>query len=490
MLTLILVLLPLFAGLILFLMRGLSLNAAKNFALVATLLELALGLYAFGFFYGANANEKLAAGGAIAEAKYQWIPALNIYFHLGLDGISMIMVLLTVFLLPVIVLSTFSFRNKNHVAFYALILLAEAALIGVFTAKDAFLFYFFFEAALIPVYFLATLWGGENAGRITFKMFVYTIFGSLFMLVAFVFLYSQNGGSSNIASFYDLELSPQVQGLIFWAFFVAFAIKMPVFPFHSWQPDAYSESPTAATMLLSGIMSKMGVYGLIRILLPIVPFAVTQYGKYALILSIIGLLYGSIIAITQNNMKRLVAYSSFAHIGLMAAGVFTNTLEGLQGAMIQMLAHGINAVGLFFIVKIIFDRTGTRNLDALGGITQKARNLTIAFIIIMLGSVALPLTNGFAGEFLLLKSVYSANTYLGVFAGFTIIFGAVYMLRMVQKSMFGETNEVTALFKDISGTEILTLLPLVIMVIVMGVCPNIFLKITESAIQHLLEVSK
>jgi NADH-quinone oxidoreductase subunit M len=218
--------------------------------------------------------------------------------------------------------------------------------------------------------------------------------------------------------------------------------------------------------------------------------AVAQYGNYALILSIISLLYGSIIAITQNNMKRLIAYSSFAHVGLMSAGVFTKSLNGLQGVMIQMLAHGINAVGLFFIVKIIFDRTGTRNLDALGGITQKARNLTIAFIIIMLGSVALPLTNGFTGEFLLLKSVYNANTWLGVLAGLTIILGAVYMLRMVQKSMFGETNEVTALFKDISGSEVLTLLPLVIMVILMGVFPNVFLKITEPAIQHLLEISK
>jgi NADH-quinone oxidoreductase subunit M len=285
-------------------------------------------------------------------------------------------------------------------------------------------------------------------------------------------------------------ISPTNQGLLFWAFFIAFSIKMPVLPFHTWQPDAYSESPTPATMLLSGLLSKMGVYGLIRIMLPLAPIGVANWGLIGMILSVAGLIYGSIIAIQQNNIKRLIAYSSFAHMGLMAAGVLSGTLNGIQGALLQMVAHGINAVGLFFIVKIIYDRTNTRDLGALGGITQKTPALSIYFMIIMLGSVALPLTNGFVGEFLLLKSVYDKNAWIGAIAGLTIILGAVYMLRLMQRSMFGESNEVTAKFKDVSGSEIAVLFPIAAMVLLMGFFPNIFLKITEPAVNSILQMIK
>jgi NADH-quinone oxidoreductase subunit M len=285
-------------------------------------------------------------------------------------------------------------------------------------------------------------------------------------------------------------LSSNAQNLLFWAFFIAFAIKMPVLPFHTWQPDAYSESPTPATMLLSGLLSKMGVYGLIRIMLPLAPVGVANWGQFGMILSVIGLIYGSIIAIQQNNIKRLIAYSSFAHMGLMAAGVLSGNINGIQGALLQMVAHGVNAVGLFFIVKIIYDRTGTRDLSALGGITQKTPALSIYFMIIMLGSVALPLTNGFVGEFLLLKGVYDKNAWLGGFAGLTIILGAVYMLRLMQRSMFGESNEITDKFKDVSGSEVAVLLPIAAVVLIMGLFPNVFLKITEPAVNSILQMMK
>lgn len=481
MLALTLILIPLIGSILLFLLKGSNAGTSKNVAIVSSLVTFAVAIYAFATF---NVQTPI-------EAKYAWMKDLNINFHIGLDGISLLMVALTAFLVPLIILSTYKFSYKNHATFYALILLAEVALMGVFMAKDIFLFYFFFEAALIPVYFLAAIWGGNDAPRITFKMFVYTIFGSLFMLVAIVYLYMQ-GATADIQQLATTAklISPSSQSLLFWAFFIAFAIKMPVFPFHTWLPDAYSESPTPATMLLSGLLSKMGVYGLIRIMLPLAPAGVANWGMFGMVLAVIGLIYGSVIAIQQNNIKRLIAYSSFAHMGLMAAGVLSGTLNGIQGALLQMVAHGINAVGLFFIIKIIYDRTNTRDLSALGGITQKAPALSIYFMIIMLGSVALPLTNGFVGEFLLLKSVYDTNVWLGAIAGLTIILGAVYMLRLMQRSMFGESNKITTNFKDVSGTEIAVLLPITMMVILMGVFPNIFLKITEPAVSAILQMMK
>lgn len=424
---------------------------------------------------------------------YPWISSLGIHFSAGIDGISILLVLLTGLLVPLIILSTFNRRYERPATFYALILFMQAALMGVFTARDGFLFYLFFEAALIPIYFLAAMWGGANRIPVTFKFFVYTIFGSLFMLVALVYLYYQTPAtgaiahSSAIVDLYKLKLTPEAQNWVFWAFFIAFAVKMPVFPFHTWQPDTYVESPTPATMLLAGIMLKMGVYGLIRFILPIVPLGVETWGQTAIILSVIGIVYGSIIAIRQRDMKRLIAYSSFSHVGLMAAGVFSQTETGMQGALIQMLAHGINVVGMFFVADIIFSRTNTNQLDQLGGITRTTPRLTVYFMIMLLGSVALPLTNGFIGEFLLLHGVFTYNHYVGLAAGFTIIFGAVYMLRMFQKSMFGPTSSRTATFADLTLSESFVFIPLVLMVFWMGIYPNTFLKITEPAVVNLMK---
>ncbi len=388
MFTILLILIPLITGVLTLSLGG---RVAKQIALAGTLAELGMAIFVWTMFN--------PAAGRQFGFNYAWIASAGVSFGAGIDGISMLLVLLTAFLTPLIVLSAFGHNYRNPSTFYSLIVFMEAALIGVFTATDAFLFYFFFEAALVPVYFLAAIWGGENRLKVTFKFFVYTIFGSLFMLVALVYLYFQTPGahSSAITAFYDLQLTPTAQGWVFWAFFVAFAIKMPLFPFHTWQPDTYTESPTPATMLLAGIMLKMGIYGLIRLLLPITPLALNQWGAVAIVLSVIGIIYGSIIAIQQRDMKRLVAYSSFAHVGLMSAGVFSGTINGMQGAMIQMLAHGINVVGMLFVVDIIFSRTQTRHLDHLGGITQKTPGLSVYFMVLLLGSVALPAHERFRG---------------------------------------------------------------------------------------------
>lgn len=477
MLTVALIALPAVAGVLLLLVRG---ENAKKIALASTLAELGLGLYVVEAFKAdATSQFNFAAN---------WIASANIQFSVGIDGLSVLLVLLTTLLLPLIVLATFGRSIANVHRFYALMLFMQAALVGVFVAKDAFLFYFFFEAALIPVYFLAAIWGGEDRIRVTFKFFVYTIFGSLFMLLALVWLYFQTPEhTSAIAAFYQLNLSDAQQSLLFGAFFIAFAIKMPVFPFHTWQPDTYTTAPFGATMLLSGIMLKMGTYGMLRFLMPIAPAGVEAWGGVAMILSVIGIVYGSIIAIQQRDMKRLIAYSSFAHVGLMSAGILSQTLDGIQGSLIQMLSHGVNVVGLFFVVEVIESRTKSRQLDNLGGITQHAPYLSVFFIVLMLGSVALPLTNGFVGEFLLLKSVYEYNLWIGVLAGTTIILGAVYMLRMVQKSMFGETSSLTATFDDLSLTEKLVFVPLVIMVFWIGLHPNTFMSLTEPAATELLK---
>jgi len=274
---------------------------------------------------------------------------------------------------------------------------------------------------------------------------------------------------------------------VFWAFFLAFAIKMPLFPFHTWQPDTYTEAPSAGTMMLAGIMLKMGIYGVIRWLVPLVPLGYNRWWDTAIVLSIIGIVYASIIAFRQKDGKRLVAYSSIAHVGLISAGIFAWTYFGLQGAMIQMLSHGINVVGMFFIWEIIGSRLNTRQISELGGIAKVAPKFAIAFLIITLGTVALPLTNGFVGEFLLLAGILSINLWLAVFAGLTMIFGAVYMLRMYKSVMQGETNALTAIFADISGSEKLVLGIICALIIVIGVYPQPILHISDAAVKQLVD---
>lgn len=455
-------------------------KAAKYAAMVFALASLAL--------------TAVVAGQFIPDASTQfvvnlpWIKELGINFHAGIDGISLITVLLTNVLVPVIILASYQHDYSKPNAFFALILFMQAGLLVVFTAMDAFLFYIGWEAALIPIYFICAIWGGKDRIKVNMKFFVYTIAGSLFMLLGIIYLYLQNPAHNfDIQAFYQLSLDPVQQGWIFWSFFIAFAIKMPVFPFHTWQPDTYTEAPAAGTMLLSGIMLKMGIYGVIRWLLPIVPAGVQDWGHFAIILSVIGIIYASLIAFKQRDAKRLVAYSSIAHVGLIAAGIFALNTQGMQGAMIQMLSHGINVIGLFFVLDIIFSRIKTNTIAEMGGIAKEAPKLAIAFLIIVLGTVALPGTNGFIGEFLLLVGVYQYNIWIVVFAGLTIIFGAVYMLRMYQQVMLGKTNELTVGFADIKGSEQLVLFVICALILVMGVYPKPVLHLSEAAVQQLLE---
>ena len=478
---LLLLLLPLAGGLILLLLKP---GAARPVALLLTLAELGLAML----------SDSLQHANGTLTYTAAWLPSYGISFALSADGLSILLVLLTGILLPVIVLSAWDRKLENASVFYGLILFMQAGLMGVFLAADGFLFYLFWEAALIPVYFLIASGGGEKRIQVTFKFFLYTVFGSLFMLVSLAYLYFQTAGnhSAAIADLYTAgaALDATTQCWLFCGLFIAFAIKMPLFPFHTWQPDTYTESPAAGTMLLSGIMLKMGVYGVMRWLLPLLPAAaVGHQGNIVMVLSVIGVVYGSVIAIRQKDIKRLVAYSSFAHVGLMAAGLFSLTNSGWQGASIQMLSHGVTVVGLFAVIEFIERRTHTRDIEKLGGITQSSVSLTILFLLILLGSVALPLTSGFIGEFLLLRGVFEWSPWYGAIAGLTIILGAVYMLRLFQFVMFGQKSEQTVQFAPLTLAEKATLIPLAILVIWIGVYPAPILELTAPAVEQLLKTA-
>lgn len=463
-----LIIVPLIAGLLVFGTKG---KASRNIALGFSLIEFALSLVAFVQYKHNPASADLVLN-------CTWVESLGIHFAVGLDALSLLLVLLTTFLIPLIILSSFKNEHEKPNSFYGLILIMQMALVGVFTANDGFLFYVFWELALIPIYFICLLWGGENRGAITFKFFVYTLLGSLFMLVGLIYVYSHTGFETGIKSWAiaDLyqagrSLDVNQQSFVFWCIFLAFGIKMPIFPLHTWQPDTYVNAPTQGTMLLSGIMLKMGTFGLIKWLLPLTPLAMEKWGGVAIGLSVFGIIYASCIAIVQKDYKRLIAYSSIAHVGLIAAGILSCTQQGIQGGVMQMLAHGVNVVGLFLIADILLRHTGTRDIDKLGGIRSMNGNFAVLFLIIMLGSVALPLTNGFVGEFLLINGVYQYSAIAAAFAGLTVILGAVYMLRSYQSIMLGERKDSAIAFGSLVGSDKLVLYIICFVIVAFGVYP-------------------
>lgn len=420
-----------------------------------------------------------------------WVEYMGISFKIGLDGVSILMVLLTNVLVPLILFSSFDRDIPDFKNYYSLIFFMQFALIGVFTSLDGFLFYVFWELALIPIWFICLLWGGNDRVRITLKFFIYTLSGSLLMLVGLIYLYLQTPGthSFDINSFYSLDLTNEQQGWLFWAFFLAFAIKIPVFPLHTWQPDTYTNAPTQGTMLLSGIMLKMGLYGIIRWMLPILPEGIAEWSWIAIGLSVVGILYSSAMAIAQKDFKRLIAYSSIAHVGLIAAGIFSFNMMALQGSVFQMISHGVNAVGLFFIADILQHRYKDKSMSELGGIAHSSTPFAVGFMIILLGSIALPLTNGFVGEFMLLSGLYNYGPWVAAFAGITVILGAVYMLRAYQKIMLGNVTEASSAFTPISANEKILIIIIAVLVIAGGIYPKPLLDIAGPSLELILAKS-
>ncbi|RYY60082.1 MAG: NADH-quinone oxidoreductase subunit M [Chitinophagaceae bacterium] len=481
--VLLLFLVPLIGGLVGFALKDAKL--ARGWALLVSFATMALSIKGF-----ADVRSETVSGFTAP-----WLGSLGSSFSLSLDGLSGILTLLTGIAYPIILLATWKtdYRKANN--FFGLLLLTQAGLMGVFTATDALLFYFFWELALIPVYFLCSGWGGERRIPVTFKFFIYTFTGSVIMLVALLYLYAQTPDSSfAMQSFYDLKLSNGTQGFIFWMLFVAFAVKMPIFPFHTWQPDTYEQSPTAVTMVLSGLMVKMGVFGVLRWVLPVVPNAAYIWGDVVMSLSVIGIVYASLLALQQDDLKRLVAYSSIAHIGLMGAAIFAETRTGLQGVLIQLFHHGVNIIGLWIVVELIERQFGTRKLSQLGGIAQKAPGLAILLVLVAFANVSLPLTNSFAGEFLMFNGIWSSGgtqyrVVFTVLATLSIILGAAYTLKMVQAVFFGAANERTAAGYRLRPAETVSLLLVAALILWFGFYPQPLINATEPFVKGLLKVA-
>jgi len=476
MLTLLLLLLPIVSGLIIYFLPE---NLTKQFALVSALASLVLGVVTY-FQFDVN-------GGTQFVMNYAWVNMLGIRFHIGMDGISLLMILLSNILSPLIILSSFKDKYENSKIFYSFLLIMQGAMNGVFVSLDMFLYYIFWELALIPAYFLVLWWGRGDNKKITAKFFIYTLFGSLFMLIAIIWLSMQGETpSSDISAIYQLNIPETIQLYLFLAFMLAYAIKIPIFPFHTWQPDTYTYSPSPATMLLGGVMLKMGLYSIIRWVIPVVPQAVEQYGIYIIVFASIGVFYASAIAWVQKDLKKLFAYSSIAHVGLITAGLFTATQMGLQGGLNQMLAHGINVVGLFYVCQILFRKFHDHDIHSMGGIRNKAPLFAGLFLVILLASVALPLTNAFPGEFMLLNSIFGVNPWLCLLAGSGVILGAVYMFSAYRKVMLGEVNNKTNSFTDLDSMDKWVLIPIVILIFVFGVYPQLITNLTEQSVSDII----
>lgn len=414
-----------------------------------------------------------------------WLQVLNSRFVLQADGLAKILILLTAISFPAIFIAT----SKNQIAqkniYLSLMLFTQTGLMGVFLAGDALLFYFFWELALIPVYFLCSIWGGERRITVTFKFFIYTFLGSLFMLIGIIFMYMHTKDHSfALSSFINAGLTKMQQVTAFALFFIAFAIKMPIFPLHTWQPDAYDQAPTSVTMVLSAVMVKMGLYGILRWLMPLFPSAFAAHTNIVMILSIIGVLYASFIAIRQDNIKKLIAYSSIAHIGLMSAALFANTEIGTQGVLIQLFSHGINVLGLWIIADIIEQQAGTKLLSEMGGLAKKQPTLAILLVAFSFANIALPLTNAFVGEFLMFNSLFQVNPWMAAAAGVSVVLAAIYTLNMVQKCAYGEVSMAIQKMNTNKSTQAV-LIVLILIVFVTGVFPQPLFDLTKDTLLQL-----
>ena len=482
MLTLLLIFWPLLATVGFFAIKP---SEAKKWAIVASVIELVISLVILMIFDPSEPAQFVVS--------HPWIRSLGINFHIGIDGISMLLVLLTTVLTPLIILSSFKHQYENAPSFYGLVLFMEMALIGVFCALDGFLFYIFWEMALIPIYFICLRWGGVNRGPVTLKFFIYTLAGSLIMLVGLIYVYFQTPGTHS----FDLEaiyaagqnLPASEQGIIFWALFVAFAVKMPVFPFHTWQPDTYHAAPSPGTMLLSGIMLKMGIYGVIRWLIPVVPDGVERWGSTALTLSVIGIVYGALVALVQPDVKKLVAYSSVSHLGFVMLGIWAATLQSVQGALLIMIGHGLSTGALFLLIGMLYERRHTREIAAFGGLARVIPIFSLLLVVTSLASIGLPGLNGFVGEFLVLVGSFERFPWATGIATTGVICAAAYLLWALQRIIFNRLDRPeNAHLSDLSARELWVVLPLVAGMVWLGLYPRPVLDRMDAAARHYIQL--
>jgi len=443
------------------------------------------------------------SGGFFFRETVDWIPSLGAKYALGVDGIAALLILLTTLLSFISVYSSFTAVTKREKEYYAFLLLLETGMVGVFCALDFFLFYVFWEVMLVPMYFLIGIWGGPRKLYAAIKFFLYTLAGSVVMLLAIIALYFfntsgflwwkglGNAPSFDIVHFHSIasQIPPDLQVWLFWAFFIGFAIKVPMFPFHTWLPDAHVEAPTAGSVILAGVLLKMGTYGFLRFSLPICPGASrTSWVQLAVVvLSIVGIVYGSMVAMVQKDMKKLVAYSSVAHLGFVMLGLFALNNAGIQGGILQSINHGLSTGGLFLLVGIVYERTHTRMIADYGGLSGVMPVYAMLFMVVLLASIGLPLLNGFVGEFTILTGAFLANWRWAAWASLGVILGAAYMLWLYQRVFFGElTNPKNKDLQDVNLREILTLAPLIVMCFWIGLYPKPFFEMTAKSAEKIV----
>jgi len=483
----ILIALPLLgAGILLLPFHGEPERQAQDARWIALATSILTFLVSLALWFGFDA----ANPGFQFTELHTWFEGANISYHLGIDGISLFMVLLTTFLTPLCVLCSWESIQSRVRAFMACFLLLEAMVIGVFCALDLFLFYLFFEGMLIPMYIIIGVWGGQRRIYAAYKFFLYTLLGSLLLLAAIVYMYLQ-GSTASIPDLMNSAHAPlRVQQWLFLAMLASFAVKVPMWPVHTWLPDAHVQAPTAGSVILAGILLKMGAYGFLRLSLPLLPDASHYFVPLIFSLSVIAVVYTSLVALMQEDMKKLIAYSSVAHMGLVTLGIFTFTRQGIEGALIQMISHGLVSGALFLCVGVLYDRLHTREIADYGGVAVPMPKFAAIFLFFTMASIGLPATSGFVGEFLVLVGTFQVNTWAALLSATGMVLGAAYMLWLYRRVMFGDPvrAEVSTL-KDISAREMAIFVPVIIAVLWLGLYPQSWLKPIHTAVGQLMQQS-
>jgi NADH-quinone oxidoreductase subunit M len=479
-------------------------HRARHVALGVGIVEFLVSLPLFWTFDPANGCEQPTFRGGVMEmapvamrncAAAPWIPEWGIFYRLGMDGISLFMVLLTTLLLPLMVLGSWTYIRERQRWYYAMLLALTTGVVGVFVALDMFLFYVFWEIVLIPMYFLIGIWGGKERVYAAVKFFLYTAFGSLLMLVAILYMFfkAQAVFGTPTFSYFDFQqlagiLTLREQGLLFLAFALAFAIKVPVFPFHTWLPHAHVQAPTAGSVILAGVLLKMGTYGFLRFALPLFPLAAASDTaiNVALVLAVVGILYAAMVAAVQPNAKKLVAYTSVAHLGFVILGIYAFNLQGIQGALLVMIGHGLSTPMLFFLLGMLYERRHSYEIEDFGGLAASIPVFAAMLVFAAMASVGLPGTSGFVSEFLVLLGAFRTHPYAALIAATGVIFAAFYMLPMVQRTIFNALNRpANRTIPDLNAREILTLAPLVVLILWIGIYPRPFLDRMSPAAERL-----
>lgn len=488
----IMVILPLFCALLISIVRGEEQDkdvVTKNIKSIA--LFGSLFVFLFSLFLYANFDSTLAT--FQFEEKHIWLPSIGLSYHMGVDGISIYFILLSAFLTPICILASWN-TIENRVREYMIaFLVLESMMIGTFCALDAILFYVFFEGVLIPMYLIIGIWGGPRRIYASYKFFLYTLLGSVLMLLALLVLFIKTG-TTDIPTLSQTPLDLSLQKWLWLAFFASFAVKMPMWPVHTWLPDAHVEAPTSGSVILAGVLLKMGGYGFLRFSLPIFPEASYYFAPMVMTLSVIAIIYASLVALVQEDMKKLIAYSSVAHMGFVTLGIFSFTQQGIEGSIFQMISHGLISAALFLCVGVVYDRLHTREIARYGGIVKNMPNYAVVFMIFMLGSVGLPGTSGFVGEFLSLLGAFQYNTTIAIFSTTGVVLGAAYMLLLYKRVVFGpQTNKDAAAMNDLDITERSILTVLAFFVIYLGIFPNTIIENLNPSVTQIMsryEMSK